>query len=314
MVPILGDKKKLVSGFYDLIEVKLEKRIKKILKLGGIKFKNSKVSPTLRIFLNKIINDNNALLKKIIVANPSELIALIRWMKISYPQFLNKDDADSRILSNIFVKHGYDAIDKFKFAKDLKLETCPYCNRNYIFVVKKNKETKNEIDHFYPKTIYPLLAVSFYNLIPSCEPCNGFGAKGQLDSYALGLKNPYLLNFDDFRFGFKINNISVINPLVGKSDIEVCFDRSIKSHLKIFNLEDLYSLHHDHVIELIIKKRIKYSDAYIKYLKSYKRFTFNKSEVDRMILGNYSLEEEQHKRPLSKMYQDIGKKIGLVKC
>jgi hypothetical protein len=312
MVPILDDKKKLVTEFYNLVEDKLEKRIKKIIRLGGIKFKKSKVSPRLSFFLNKLIDDDNALLKKIITGNPVTLIAIVRWIKINYPQFLDSKDPDSIILNNIFVKHGYDAIDKFKFVKDLKLETCPYCNRNYILVIKKNREVKNEIDHFYPKTLYPLLAVSFYNLIPSCEPCNGFSAKGQLDSYALKLINPYLLKSDDFKFGFKINNISIINPLVGKSDVEIYFDKSIKSHLEIFNLEDLYSLHHDHAIELIIKQRIKYSDKYIKYLRSYKRFTFNKSEVDRMILGNYSLEKEQHKRPLSKMYQDIGKKLGLI--
>jgi hypothetical protein len=31
-----------------------------------------------------------------------------------------------------------------------------------------------------------------------------------------------------------------------------------------------------------------------------------------MILGNYNLEKDQNKRPLSKMYQDIGKELGLI--
>jgi hypothetical protein len=76
----------------------------------------------------------------------------------------------------------------------------------------------------------------------------------------------------------------------------------------------VYELHNDHALELIIKKRIKYSKKYRDYLNSYSSsgLKFSKSELDRMILGNYSLEKEQNKRPLSKMYQDIGKELGLI--
>ncbi|MNS75648.1 hypothetical protein D3C72_1091740 [compost metagenome] len=121
-----------------------------------------------------------------------------------------------------------------------------------------------------------------------------------------------MINYDDFKFTFKIKNISIINPICGKSDIEVEFKDKIQSHCDVFNLDDLYSLHHDHAIELVIKQRLKYSKKYRSYLNSYDGLTFNKSEIDRMILGNYSLESEQHKRPLSKLYQDIGKELGLI--
>jgi len=48
-----------------------------------------------------------------------------------------------------------------------------------------------------PKSIYPYLATSFYNLIPSCPRCNGFGAKGSQDSYTDELKNPYEIKDND---------------------------------------------------------------------------------------------------------------------
>ena len=111
----------------------------------------------------------------------------------------------------------------------------------------------------------------------------------------------------------KINNIAIINPLSGKSDVEVFFKKAITGHLTVFNLKELYELHHDHALELIIKQRLKYSKKYIDYLRSYDGIKYSKTEIDRMILGNYSLEKEQHKRPLSKLYQDIGKELGLIK-
>jgi hypothetical protein len=49
------------------------------------------------------------------------------------------------------------------------------------------------------------------------------------------------------------------------------------------------------------------------YLHTYRGLKFNDSEIDRMILGNYSKEDEIHKRLLSKLYQDIGRELGLIK-
>ncbi|MBV7275631.1 hypothetical protein I6U48_22280 [Clostridium sp. PL3] len=55
------------------------------------------------------------------------------------------------------------------------ISVCPYCNRqyinNYINIKKKNKTTA-DLDHFYPKSEYPFLALSLYNFIPSCQICN----------------------------------------------------------------------------------------------------------------------------------------------
>jgi hypothetical protein len=54
------------------------------------------------------------------------------------------------------------------------------------FTLNKSKELMPEIDHFYPKDKYPFLAVSFFNLIPSCLTCNGLSAMSNTDSYSIG--------------------------------------------------------------------------------------------------------------------------------
>lgn len=314
----------LAEEHYNNVKLNILHQIDRILKQGGIIKgpKGAKVllglSNNLRNSLNNFQIDPDSYLKPIILLSPSDMEPFLNNASPLLP--LNHTD-DFEIVDNIFVSNGYEhkSFDKMIFINKIGIDVCPYCNRNYIYTTtrnrnrNRNRKIKPEIDHFYPTNKYPILALSYYNLIPSCEPCNGFGAKGSNDSLAINLISPYLLNDNDFVFSYKINHLSIINPLSGKSDIEVFFSKGITINSTIFNLKDLYNLHYDHALELIIKKRVKYSEKYRKYLKSYKGLQFSNTEIDRMILGNYSLTKEQHKRPLAKMYQDIGKELGLIK-
>nr|WP_315182475.1 hypothetical protein [uncultured Flavobacterium sp.] len=313
----------LAEIHYENIKMNLLKQIERILDDGGIQKRprgratsiiefSGQLEDDLELFTSD--PDNN--LKPLITLNANLLESKIEELIIQRPNYLNKWHDDNLILKNIFIDNSYDSksFNKWDFINTINIDTCPYCNRNYIYTAKKNKEIKPQIDHFYPKVKYPILGLSYFNLIPSCQSCNGFGAKEENDPLDVGLINPYLLNINDFVFTHKIKNIAIINPLVGKSDVEVHFKSALQGHLDIFNLKDLYELHNDHALELIIKKIIKYSKKYRDYLNSYSSsgLKFSKSELDRMILGNYSLEKEQHKRPLSKLYQDLGKELGLI--
>lgn len=290
--------------------------ISRVLRLGYIKYKGNIVhlSDNLRTYLVSLNEEGNNSLKDLITLVPNNLNNLVINLNNTTSSFIDTDHDDNIILKNIFVSQGYEkGLDKWDFINRIKVDTCPYCNRNYIYTTSKNRKIKPEIDHFYPKSKYPQLALSYYNLIPSCKSCNGFGAKEEKDPYTENLINPYLLQNNDFVFTHRIKNIAIINPLSGKSDIEIHFKTAHLGHLDVFNLKELYELHHDHALELVIKKRLKYSKKYRDYLNSYKGLQFSKTEIDRMILGNYTLENEQHKRPLSKLYQDLGKELGLIK-
>lgn len=315
MIPI-SINNSFAEEHYNDVKGSIVHHIKRVLKKGSVKYKKNtyNVSDDLRLILTSFLDLNNNSLKDLIIKNPNELNIYVSNQNLIYSTFININHDDNIVLRNIFIKNCYEKLlNKWNFIQRLKLDTCPYCNRNYIYTTTKNKEIKPEIDHFYPKSKYPILGLSYFNLIPSCKSCNGFGAKEENDPIDFSLINPYLLNYDNFKLSHKINNIAIINPLSGKSDVEVFFKKSIPGHLEVFNLKELYELHHDHAIELIIKKRLKYSKKYRDYLSSYKGLQFSKSEIDRMILGNYALEKEQHKRPLSKLYQDIGKELGLIK-
>lgn len=304
------------ADHYLIIKGIILHHIGRVLRLGRIKMNGNykQLSNDLRTYLEDLQDESTNSLQDLITIAPRDLDNLVIALNNNNSSFIDINHDDNAILKNIFVNNGYEReLEKWNFINRIKVDTCPYCNRNYIYTTSKNKKIKPEIDHFYPKSKYPLIALSYYNLIPSCKSCNGFGAKEEKDPFTNNLINPYLLENDDFVFTHRINNIAIINPLSGKSDVEIQFKKAHQGHLDVFNLKQLYELHHDHALELIIKKRLKYSKKYRDYLNSYNGLKFSETEIDRMILGNFTLEKEQHKRPLSKLYQDLGKELGLIK-
>ena len=60
------------------------------------------------------------------------------------------------------------------FEENLNISTCYYCNIDFVntYNTKGGKKNKFTLDHFYDKATYPYLALSLYNLIPSCYTCN----------------------------------------------------------------------------------------------------------------------------------------------
>lgn len=153
-------------------------------------------------------------------------------------------DHFNEIMHDIFVANGYDAfIDKLGFITNTRLRICPYCG---IDKVIESKRTKNEIDHFLPKGKYPFFAVSYYNLIPSCNSCNRADHKGQLspiDEKANGLVvlNPYIFNKSIVRFHLDIANLNVYEPdnfsvIVGFTD-----KAYLNGYDRFFDISDRYA-------------------------------------------------------------------------
>lgn len=63
----------------------------------------------------------------------------------------------------------------------MNVRVCPYCNRIYIVTLPSKEELENNddfratratFDHFYCQDKFPHLALSLFNLIPSCHFCN----------------------------------------------------------------------------------------------------------------------------------------------
>ncbi|WP_320035066.1 hypothetical protein [Halarcobacter sp.] len=239
-------------------------------------------------------------LKEILTANTKELRDIINDFE---PQMSNNL---KKVIYNIFVSNVYSTkkFNGLKFVNDIRLQTCPYCNRAYIQSVSRRGVVRPQIDHFFPKDKYPYLGVSFYNLIPSCSVCNGTTVKGNNDSYKDKLISPYEMINDNFKFSFDIKSIDNFPPkLVTKIDIND----------KYFKLEDFYKHHGDIVYELYAKLYNESTKEHFNVLrKSLSGIGFDEAEIHRFITCGYLDVEDLHKRPLSKLIKDISEELDLL--
>ena len=253
-------------------------------------------------------------IESILSANTLELKKYIEFFEKNYSNSLKDGTELNQILrSELFEKEYKNwgtrtTYGAYMFVQTLDLKTCPYCNRNYTFLVNdENGKLRPEIDHFYPKSIYPFLAMSFYNLIPSCSICN----HTKSNKVEENLDNPYDIEEGSYRFTYTPNSIEF--SVVEKEkynfesfEIEV---RGNQSNIELFKLEELYKQHKDIVLELLIKKAY-YPQSYINELSN---FGFSQDEVYRYLFSNYNKEDDLHKRPLSKLIRDISEELGLLK-
>ncbi|MDQ1433148.1 MAG: hypothetical protein QG634_433 [Patescibacteria group bacterium] len=211
---------------------------------------------------------------------------------------------------------NYDIYNDFrsKWAKKLvellSIKTCPYCNRN--FVVNFDNGTTVELDHYFPKNEYSYLAISLYNLIPSCHTCNHKKSTQKLKIY------PYKESFSDYmKFDYKVKklpfNESNIDLLIVKKKNTRKYRKKINNYEKILNISNLYEEHKDIVSELLQKKEI-YNDSYIdELMQKYEGTLFkNREDLLRLITCGYVSDDDLHKRPLSKLIKDISEELNLI--
>ncbi len=215
-----------------------------------------------------------------------------------------------------FTTKKEEEYDAYVLARKLNVNVCPYCNINptYTVITENGKKiTRPEFDHFYDKDTYPILALSFYNLIPSCHTCNS-ALKGRESFSNLTHINPYSESFDKVaKFHLKIRDSSFYYSSDGFELKLKSEDKKVKNNIKSFELESLYENHKEIVLELIQKEAI-YNESYLdELLAQYEGTLFkNREDLQRLISGGYVSEDEINKRPLSKLIKDISQELGLI--
>ena len=214
-----------------------------------------------------------------------------------------------------FSAKGTTTYNAYDLAQKLKVNVCSYCNRNYTFTIrnKSSKSTRPDFDHFYDKGTHPILALSFYNLIPSCILCNSrlkSTAKFSINTHL----HPYKDSFNDYaKFKLKIINSMFFYDEKAFELKLVTTDIKAEKIKEDFAWEVLYQEHKDIVLELIQKREI-YPDSYIDDLfHQYEGTLFkNREDVLRHITGGYIEDKDINKRPLSKLIKDISEELDLI--
>jgi len=216
-------------------------------------------------------------------------------------------------IKDFFLNTGYKNFQKNyskKFLDLIGVDTCVYCNRNYTINLTKT-HARAELDHWFPKTQFPLLALSFYNLIPSCHSCNHIKGNPSIDwkKALIEYIHPYIKeDSEGFNFDF------FYDKNLDKLKIETkCFKKSIKTNktLEFNQIKKIYNSHSEKELRDLVNLRYKYSNNYIKILTedTFENLKISKEEIYRMIFGIEIEEENYHKRPFSKFKKDIIDKL-----
>ena len=261
-----------------------------------------------------------------------------KWFdKLSADDYIKEievnNDANDRIYHLPVGKHQFNELviwamryddlrerDIFPYLQELHIKSCVYCNAQYTVtledVMDEDGNSKKwvalyQLDHFRPKSKYPFLCTTFFNLQPSCGNCNLH--KGNND----GFFSIYTESNDDKDlnpFWFEIYPIEKIDSVYGYKaeniEIKLCsHDANLKAkHQEYFMVDDVYRHHRKEVEEAIV--RLQFNTAtYRRQLQRSltKLFPDGVESPERFFWGHEMDENKVFERPLNKLIQDVVK-------
>lgn len=250
--------------------------------------------------LNNIcINGHSFTFPEIIKADYDTLCEIAQKYGKGMPEM---SDQDKKFMIEYLYNQRFSVIRK-EFSDKLEMKVCPYCNRN--FVNSASNRTICDLDHFFDKKEYPVMAVSFYNLVPVCHSCNHVKSTEKI-SYSPHNKK---YNTDDLlTFGYYISGIEFLAD-ENQIGIEIMDDIVIRDNIKKLKLREVYQVHAD-LVQECIKKAIVFHPDYLRYLyRTYGELFESEEELYRIVYGNYLEEVSYGKRPLAKLTSDIMKEL-----
>lgn len=235
------------------------------------------------------------------------------------------DGVNKASLSNCLIDamHYKEVRDKIvpPIYRKLELKTCVYCNANYT-ISDADGEGYYDLDHWKPKTFYPFLCISFFNLQPSCPSCNRrksasdtpfFGlwddtGRRDLDVLKFHLEERSLVNYLVF---LKREMLKVkLEATDSRNQIQKAIRDNTEQRLHI---ETRYVEHNDYTEEVVWKSKI-YNASMIQSFRDSRFGTLvpKQADLERFVLGTYTDPEDIHKRPLTRLAIDVAKQLGML--
>ena len=197
----------------------------------------------------------------------------------------------------------------------LGIRTCVYCNVQYALTTN-HSHGLFELDHRYPKSKYPFLCTSFYNLQPSCPSCN-HGKKTATADFGLYTTdendlNPFhLLTTPQLylrKRRLKLEKIQINLTATDTSNAEQV-DLAV-SHEHDFDINAIYRELRENAEETIWRC-YAYDNTYRDlFLLNFPEL-YDKDALHRFVFGVHS-EGNVHSRPLTKLVRDIEKDMRVV--
>jgi hypothetical protein len=257
-------------------------------------------------------------LKEIILANTEELKNIVdviepRISKLTQRRTKNLYNK-IKYLFNYATKYQSSAITPF-FTENFDFRTCFYCNKDFITNFESKKKVSTfQLDHFYDKDTYPYLALSFYNLIPSCPTCNS-KVKGKANCFKT-CEPPNSANFyfnEKVKFKLYLDESCKDLHLKSKDDIDINlkenYSNEYKKYIEVFKLNERYKAHKDIVFDMIEKAEL-YPESRLKELQDLTDIPFQQIKKD--IFNLIDEDADLSKKPFSKLIKDISEELKLI--
>ena len=252
------------------------------------------------------------------IIEQSILIKKIKNPKAKIKKEILIYEAKDRI-KEIFKYEGNNQSKKITpfFTENFNFRTCFYCNKDFITNFDAKKEVSTfQLDHFYDKGTYPYLALSFYNLIPSCPTCNSSKVKGSANTFENNCIAPNSEKFDfhqKVKFKLFLDDSCKNLHIKSKDDIDINlkeqFTDIYNKYIEIFKLNERYKAHKDIVFDMIQKAEL-YPESRLKELQDLTGIPFQQIKKD--IFNLIDENEDLSKQPFSKLIVDMSKELGIL--
>ena len=280
--------------------------------------------------------DNADPIKNLLVLQPKEFEVLIQKYQNPKRFGLVKLDKDFVYRVQVGDKHSgkqykkkfweliVDAMHYEKYVRPimvplieaLGIRTCVYCNLQYALTIN-HSQGLYELDHRYPKSKYPYLCTTFYNLQPSCPSWN-HGKNDETADFGLYTDKPaelhpfHLLTTPQLYLRKRRLDVNYLNiQLVASNPKDTSLCMLAASHESDFQINSTYAVVKD-VAEETIWRCKAFDDTYKElFVKNFPEL-YSKDALHRFIFGVYSDDSNVHQRPLTKLKRDIIEDMGVV--
>lgn len=218
-----------------------------------------------------------------------------------------------------------------------RMKCCPYCNAEYVYAIRKLSRggwmNKTSLDHFLPKSKFPYLGVSIYNLIPSCTRCNS-GSKGSrlpvkfmLDGKCVRAEyieiHPYLNSLHHAAaFDLKEYDRLIMDGFGAKENPKLrvryahsALGQQARNTVSSLHLKEVYSeIYGDEVKSIFNIGRVLKTKGYEKDRLDFldKKGGLTRLNAKSLLLRCSLREEKIHSERMSKLTIDLANQMGLL--
>lgn len=291
-----------------------------ILKTPSLKTLFQKISSYWKIGDITELNHLEQTIKKLILLEDDTKTPFELMKNLKDNIIMNIDEKSNIYLKRTKYKEFSNSEFKHKFLFKY-FPVCPYCNATYLFKLREEDISKKitnyvgaQLDHYYPKDDYPYLAISIFNLIPSCPTCNHIKSndkKVHLHPYTeeMGENAKFTLSMSCLGelAGVRFENIEGFDKRVElkiKSGIENELHKRIENSEKIFQLENKYSGVREEIRDLYFKHKLLSQSQRNETLSEFgDSLGITEKEMEEVYFG--ARKTDEYKRPLSNFINDI---------